>query len=378
MKRMYVIQGSDSRKYLAVIIIILVALISSARNSSACTAFSINRGDSLVVVGKNYDWDVDDGLIIVNQRKVAKAAFGQASPASWVSRYGSITFNQYGREMPDGGINEAGLVVEVLWLHESAYPSGDKRDAIGNLQWIQYQLDNCSTIDQVIASDTLIRIAPDFGINVQYFVCDSSGRSAVIEFLDGKMKSFAYDNLPVAAITNDTYEQSIDYIKKYDFFGGEMPLGDRHRSARAYSREASLDRFAHAAQNVKEYDPVRSPDLIKYAFGALEETRSGDRTQWSIVYDIPARKVYCRTSRATKLKTIDMKVFDFSCHAIVKIMDINSSKSGEVSNLFEDYSFEANLDLIQSSVSKTGILRNIPAEVLIRLAGYPGKFTCSE
>jgi choloylglycine hydrolase len=26
----------------------------------------------------------------------------------WTSRYGSITFNQYGREFPSGGINEKG------------------------------------------------------------------------------------------------------------------------------------------------------------------------------------------------------------------------------------------------------------------------------
>ena len=38
----------------------------------------------------------------------------KGTPASWVSKYGSVTFNQYGRELPTGGMNEAGLVVETI------------------------------------------------------------------------------------------------------------------------------------------------------------------------------------------------------------------------------------------------------------------------
>lgn len=366
------------RKSALAIALDLVLILIAVNNSSACTAFAINQGDSLVVVGKNYDWDVDDGLIIVNKRGVAKTAFGQANPAMWLSRFGSVTFNQYGREMPNGGMNEAGLVVEILWLRDSRYPTGDSRPAIGNLQWIQYQLDNCSSIDQVIASDTLIRIAPDFGVNVHYFVCDSLGHSAVIEFLDGKMKSSAHNNLPVAAITNNTYEQSLNYLKKYEDFGGQQPMLERDNSADVYSGVASLDRFAHATKCIKEYDPEHTGNLIEYAFGALNKTRSGDRTQWSIVYDIPSRKIYCKTMKAAKIKEIDMKKFDYSCRSAVKVLDINSPKSSNVNSAFKTYNFEINSDLIRRSFSKTGFLNNIPAVFFEQLAGYPENLTCLE
>ena len=78
---------------------------------------------------------------------------------SWVSKYGSITFNQYGKEFPTGGMNEKGLVVELMWLDETRYPEPDQRGVLNVLQWIQYQLDNSQTIDEVIASDKKIRIA---------------------------------------------------------------------------------------------------------------------------------------------------------------------------------------------------------------------------
>lgn len=35
----------------------------------------------------------------------------------WTSRYASVTFNQWGREFPMDGMNEAGLVVALVGAH---------------------------------------------------------------------------------------------------------------------------------------------------------------------------------------------------------------------------------------------------------------------
>jgi penicillin V acylase-like amidase (Ntn superfamily) len=78
--------------------------------------------------------------------------------AEWVSRYGSVTFNQYGREMPNGGINEAGLVVETLMLPRARNPAPTTGRAV-IVAWVQYQLDNSGTVAEVIASDANVRIS---------------------------------------------------------------------------------------------------------------------------------------------------------------------------------------------------------------------------
>ena len=100
----------------------------------ACSTFVIEDGTRRVF-GKNYDWDVADGLVIVNKRGMAKRALiagpaGTEAAAEWVSRYGSVTFNQYGRELPCGGMNEAGLVMPVLltvrWRGQSGQVSIDE------------------------------------------------------------------------------------------------------------------------------------------------------------------------------------------------------------------------------------------------------------
>ena len=96
-----------------------------------------------------------------------------------------------------------GLVVELMWLDETIYPKPDERPAIGVLQWIQYQLDNCATIEEVIATDKTVRIVSK-GTPLHYLVADAKGNAATIEFLNGKMVVHKGSELPMAVLTNDT------------------------------------------------------------------------------------------------------------------------------------------------------------------------------
>ncbi|KPJ72829.1 hypothetical protein AMJ52_04980, partial [candidate division TA06 bacterium DG_78] len=117
-------------------------------NSHACTTFCFEHKGEWIY-GRNYDWTIERCLIVVNKRGAAKTAWTQDNPAQWVSKYGSVTFNQYGREFPLGGMNEAGLVIECMWLEHTEYPHIDARKGLSDLQWIQYQLDNFATVDEV-------------------------------------------------------------------------------------------------------------------------------------------------------------------------------------------------------------------------------------
>jgi choloylglycine hydrolase len=89
----------------------------------------------------------------LTKRGVEKTANTDAfdhNPLTWTSKYGSATFNQHGREFPLGGMNEAGLIVETMVLEDGEYLSPGSRPEVETLQWVQYQLDNFSTIEEVI------------------------------------------------------------------------------------------------------------------------------------------------------------------------------------------------------------------------------------
>jgi choloylglycine hydrolase len=105
--------------------------------SFACTTFFLNDNGHYYF-GRNYDWVTGNGMVMTNARNVNKTSAVKGTDFNWTSQYGNITFNQYGKEFPTGGMNEKGLVVELMWLDETKYPSADKRPAFDVLQWIQY------------------------------------------------------------------------------------------------------------------------------------------------------------------------------------------------------------------------------------------------
>src|SRR5882757_3939950 len=94
----------------------------------ACTTFLL-QGTGALYFGRNLDWFWEDGMVVINPRDMQKSSIvlPGGTPAKWTSRYGSVTFNQFGREMPFGGMNTAGLVVENMWLDETEYAEPDSR-----------------------------------------------------------------------------------------------------------------------------------------------------------------------------------------------------------------------------------------------------------
>src|SRR5277367_2891798 len=99
-----------------VLIPLLVGMsLWASLDSQACSSFLLESMDR-PVVAKNFDMPSGHGLIVVNKRNLSKVAMANGNPVQWISKYGSVTFNQVSRDLPQGGLNEKGLVVEVLML----------------------------------------------------------------------------------------------------------------------------------------------------------------------------------------------------------------------------------------------------------------------
>lgn len=333
-----------------------------AAETFACTTFCLNGGE--VLFGKNYDWMIGDGLVFVNQRGVEKSAFvsGGETPARWVSKYGSVTFNQYGRNNPSGGMNEAGLVIELMWLDETEYPKPDSRPVVDVLEWIQYQLDISANVGEVVKNTEKVRIAST--VKIHYLVNDKAGNSATIEFLGGKTVAHTGEKLAVAALTNDTYEKSLNYSKATSF--------DKAKT------ESSFDRFTRAAQKTREFarKPRTEQEAVDYAFEILSNVAQKSSTQWSIVYDQKHARIYFRSMQSANIKSINARSFDYSCGGAVRIFNVNSKESGDVSGKFADYTSKANRELIEAAFNGTDFLKGVPAASRDELAKFPENFTC--
>ena len=332
----------------------------------ACTTFClIGKGE--VLFGRNYDWNIGDALILVNKKGVAKTATAGESqhavnPAKWVSKFGSVTFNQYGRENPTGGMNEAGLVVELMWLDESVYSKDASLPGVGSLEWIQYLLDTSATTAEALKNAEAIRIVSD--VKIHFLLSDKAGQVASVEFLNGKLVSHTGKELSVPVLANDTYDKSISY--------------KRGTSEDKTVSSSSLDRFTRAAVKTENFarNPKSGQEAVDYAFEILSNVAQKGYTQWSIVYDQKRGRVYFRTLQNAQIRSVDTSSFDYSCGAAVKMYDVNSKEAGDITAKFVEYTRQANRELIDRSFAGTDFLKNIPPSVKFMLAAYPENFAC--
>jgi choloylglycine hydrolase len=332
----------------------------------SCTTFCFaDKGQ--IVFGRNYDWDIGNGMLMINKRGMSKTAMLQddEKSAKWISKYGSLTFNQYGREFPTGGMNEKGLVVELMMLNESVYPEHDRRPVVGCLEWIQYQLDNSASIANVIQKSQAIRISSR--VKLHFLVSERSGACVTVEFVNGRFTPHYGANLPVAVLTNDTYERSSAYLRTLVGFGGTSPTP---------SGQGSLERFGRAATLLKNYQSGVNKDIVSYSFDVLANVAQGDYTKWSIVYDPTNLRVHFRTSTNTQIKQVDFAKFDFSCGTPVKVFNINAPQSADVSQRFIKYSTSINRNLVEQSYRNTSFLTNTPESEIDLVSKHPETFSC--
>jgi len=330
--------------------------------AQACTTFCM-RDEGRILFGKNYDWNVGDGMLVVNQRGLArKADIPGDKPASWTSRYGSVTFNQYGRDFPSGGMNEAGLVIELMWMEGSRYPAPDQRPAVDVLQWIQYNLDSHATVAEVLAADQKVRIKGDTPLH--YLVADRKGQVAAVEFLDGRLVAHTGKNLPVATLTNSTYEES------------EKARQEAKARKAAPQGTSSLARFARAADRVTAFDGEKG-DAVAYAFETLDQVAQGSYTQWSIVYEIDRARIHFRTQGHRPVRSLSLAGLDFECGHPTRVLRLDAKVQGDVAKHLVPYTRQINYELVRASTSKTPFLASMPDAEVQRMAAYPEAAVCN-
>ncbi|MCX6109629.1 MAG: linear amide C-N hydrolase, partial [Proteobacteria bacterium] len=335
--------------------------------AQACTILSAPKF-SQHWVGKSYDWDQEQGLLVVNKRHMQKTALllDQTSrPLTWTSQFGSVTFNQFGREFPNGGMNEAGLVVEIAWLDDAAYNKPDDRAALNELQWIQYQLDRFATTQAVTAHLASIRIEPAYA-KVHYLVCDATTSCVTVEYLHGQLVAHSGRELDVQVLTNGIYADYRQELSKYQGFGGSMALP---------TGSSSFARFARAASFATQPQPSSTGGRGEL-FKALAAVSQGDYSKWKIVYGTGDRSVSWATLSGDSVKSLSLNAFDFSCHSPVQIFPVVSSARGDVTAQFVPYSTEANLALVSTTLKD--LADSLPPGIMQAVADYPDETVCTE
>ena len=313
---------------------------SVAAELRTCATFLLSKGETLLV-GHNLDESIEvPGLLIVNPRGIAKQSLGYADMGfpgrkgpriSWTSRHGSVVYSTSGREFIDGGMNEAGLYVGEMTLLGSEYPEGPSLTRIYHHAWMQYLLDNFSTVQEVI--DSLANVVPDGHCQWHFMVADREGRAAVIEFDEKKTHVYSGGTLPWPVSTNYTYPSCLKKLATFASFGGTRPID--------WSACKEDQRFMWATAMLKEVREGAKTAEPAQAFAILKQMAcSGNR--WSLVFDLKRMQVQWHSYRSRKVKSADFASFDFSPGKPILAVDIHHDIEGDVSKSFTRLSAEQN------------------------------------
>jgi penicillin V acylase-like amidase (Ntn superfamily) len=326
---------------------VIILIFSS--NTNACTSVCLAKNGH-VVFGNNLDWFVADGYIFINKRNVQKRGLWFNNPPEWVSKYASITINQDGREFPARGMNETGLVIGEMTLGESEFPDPDSRYVVNTLQWMQYQLDNCATIADVIATDKVIRIDKS-EYHSHFFICDSTGNCVVMEWLKGKLVAHAYNDVPIKVLANSTYDYCIEH------------------------RNDPSGRFGKAATMLEKYT---SENPVDYMFSILQNV-SQNSTKWSLVFDAKNLRLYFKTALNREIRYVSLHDFDLTCSSDVYMFNINDAGSGNMFSKFVPYTQTLNSQLTRSTYRQLAPqFGPFTEETLDKIFSYPATTGCNE
>lgn len=335
---------------LALFLVLFVSACLSPVCSSdgrSCFTFLFSSEETLLV-GHNLDENMKvPGMIVINPRGVAKENIsytdikaggmtGSSPRLRWVSQYGSVTYNVFGMEFPDGGLNEAGLYVGEMTLMGTEWPEDEKLPRMYHNHWMQYLLDNFATVDEVLAS--LSKALPEGHCQWHFFFADKNGKAAVVEFVEGKPVVYAGDKLPHLFVGNDRYDLELKDILNYQGFGGKKDPAPK------YEREDP--RFRWMAMMLSNYEKNEPP--VDFAFRALKKVDLGNN-KWALVYDIHGKKFYFRTSEQPSLKWIDIAALDFSCSKQTRALDIHQKAEGDSTGRFTVLDAQKNAEAVKRS-----------------------------
>lgn len=337
---------------------------------NACSTFAGGTGN-IQVMGKSYDWLMSHGIALINKRNVSKSAliFTTAdTPVSWTSKYGSVTYTQFGREFPLSGLNEKGLAVEIAWDYDNEGPNGKgSLPTINEAQWIQYQLDMSSNVQEAIANANKIKVKKIYA-NVHYLVCDRTGACASFEFRKDKLivNQMGADGLKV--LTNSDYAASAKFAEDYIGFGGNknIPFG-------SYESE---DRFVILGSRLPELNAQPTiAGAVAQSFQMLLQVRNINSSVWNIVHDLHGNVSHFKKMfEPRKIMQTHLNRMDLSCKTPVKILDLEAGFDGDVTGRYKDYDKDLNRATIELTGNGLGIGKPLQQAAI----DYPETTRCNE
>lgn len=315
--------------------------------AGACTRILYETGTNSYIVGRSMDWMVDPKTDLwAFPKGMARDGGVGSGSVKWTARHGSVIGSFYDLATVDG-MNDAGLVANILYLVESDYgdPARSKKPKLSIGAWAQYVLDNFASVSEAVTAlqkEPFAIVAPDLPdghkAGGHMAIADASGDSAIFEYLGGKL--VIHHGPQYRVMTNSpSYDQQLAINTYWNTVGGLQFLPGTARAA---------DRFARISWNLnaasKESDPrlatATTFSLIRAISVPLGMTDPKQpniaSTVWRTVSDTQAKRYYFESAYNPAIFWVDLEKILPAAGTKPMKLDLSGRPmlSGEVSGNF--------------------------------------------
>jgi penicillin V acylase-like amidase (Ntn superfamily) len=340
----------NTRNKIASVFLVLCLVVGFSIESKACTRVVYKGPNNTILTGRTMDFSIE---IPANQwifpRGMKRNGEVGKNSIEWVSKYGSLGVSTWDIAVADG-MNEKGLVANLLWLVESDYPTFNKegnRKGMAISLWAQYVLDNFATVAEAVEelSKESFAIVSDFIPGTDKFttvhlsISDATGDNAILEYIKGKL--VIHHDPSYTVMTNDPpYEQQLAIAKYWEnipgktFLPGSVTAADRFVRASFFINSIpQTDNTRVAVAGV--FSVIRNVS-VPYGF-EIEGFPNLSTTRWRCVADQKELVYYFETALTPNTFWVDLKKIDFSEKVGVRKLDLSENKTyaGEVSAEFK-------------------------------------------
>lgn len=333
-----------------VTIVILIAIaFSLEQDLRACTRVVYKGTNGTIITARSMDWrdEIPANLWVLKRGTERNGLVGPNS-IKWTSKYGSLVTTSWDIATSDG-MNEKGLVANMLWLDESKYPEFDPKGSKKGLAislWLQYVLDNYATVAEAVESllkepfEVVSDLIPgtDRFTTVHLSMSDANGDNAVVEYINGKQ--VIHHGKDYDVMTNSPiFEEQLAINQYWKGIPGTIMLPGTNRAADRYVRASYYINAIPKTDNTRVavssvFSVIRNCSV---PFGISSPTQPNiSSTRWRTVADHKNLVYYFENVLNPNVVWVDMKKLDFSTTAKVKKLALDKDQvyAGECSDKF--------------------------------------------
>ena len=306
--------------------------------TEACTRVVYQGKDNTVLTARSMDWkeDTRSNLWIFPRGMKRNGEIGK-NPLEWTSKYGSVVASAYDICSTDG-MNEKGLVANLLGLAESEYPQWDgKKPGLSIAAWVQYILDNFATVDEAVSYvekgtfEVVSDMMPDGTrmATLHLSISDADGDNAIFEYIGGELK-IHHDKSYQVMTNSPVFDQQLALNDYWKNIGGTTFLPGTNRAA---------DRFVRASFYINAIPKVADTrTAVASVFSVIRNTSvplgittpnepNISSTRWRTVSDQKNKVYFFESTIQPNVFWVNLQDVDFSEKAPVKMLDLVSGKT---------------------------------------------------